>query len=123
MPEEIFDVVDEHDHVIGQAPRSQVHAQGLLHRAASIFVFNSPGARKQPTSTRCSIALSATNCRTLTAGKLKASHSATWKKLPPCSRPTPNNSRRRSEPCSNGTSKTFRSARAPYRNGHPYGQS
>src|SRR5690349_17824732 len=43
MPEEIFDVVDEHDHVIGQAPRSQVHAQGLLHRAASIFVFNSQG--------------------------------------------------------------------------------
>lgn len=43
MPEEIFDVVDEHDRVVGQAPRSQVHAQGLLHRAASIFVFNSRG--------------------------------------------------------------------------------
>ena len=43
MPEEIFDVVDEHDRVIGQAPRSEVHARGLLHRAASIFVFNSRG--------------------------------------------------------------------------------
>jgi isopentenyl-diphosphate delta-isomerase type 1 len=29
--------------VIGQAPRSEVHACGLLHRAASIFVFNSRG--------------------------------------------------------------------------------
>lgn len=43
MPEEIFDVVDEHDQVIGQAPRSEVHAQGLLHRAVHIFVFNSKG--------------------------------------------------------------------------------
>jgi 16S rRNA (adenine1518-N6/adenine1519-N6)-dimethyltransferase len=43
MPEEIFDVVDELDHVIGQAPRSVVHAQKLLHRAVHIFVFNSPG--------------------------------------------------------------------------------
>lgn len=43
MAEEIFDVVDQDDRVIGQAPRSQVHARGLLHRAASIFVFNSKG--------------------------------------------------------------------------------
>ena len=43
MPEEIFDVVDEHDRVIGQAPRSVVHAQKLLHRAVHIFVFNSRG--------------------------------------------------------------------------------
>ena len=41
MPEEIFDVVDEQDRVIGQAPRSVVHAQRLLHRAVHIFVFNS----------------------------------------------------------------------------------
>lgn len=39
--EEIFDVVDEHDRVIGQAPRSVVHAQKLLHRAVHVFVFNS----------------------------------------------------------------------------------
>ena len=43
MPEEIFDVVDEVDRVIGQAPRSVVHAQKLLHRAVHIFVFNSRG--------------------------------------------------------------------------------
>lgn len=43
MVEEIFDVVDENDRVIGQAPRSEVHARGLLHRAASVFVFNRRG--------------------------------------------------------------------------------
>lgn len=41
MPEEIFDVCDAEDRVIGQAPRSYVHAQKLLHRAAHVFVFNS----------------------------------------------------------------------------------
>lgn len=41
--EEIFDVVDESDLVIGQAPRSEVHANGLLHRAVHTFVFNSAG--------------------------------------------------------------------------------
>lgn len=43
MSEEIFDVVNEFDEVIGQAPRSEVHERNLLHRAASIFVFNSAG--------------------------------------------------------------------------------
>ncbi len=43
MPEEIFDVVDSEDRVIGQAPRSEVHAKKLLHRAVHIFVFNSRG--------------------------------------------------------------------------------
>lgn len=42
--EELFDVVDEHDHVIEQLPRSVVHARKLLHRAANVFVFNSAGA-------------------------------------------------------------------------------
>ncbi len=42
-PEEIFDICDEHDRVIGTAPRSRVHAEGLLHRAVHIFVFNSRG--------------------------------------------------------------------------------
>ena len=41
--EEIFDVCDAQDQVIGQAPRSVVHAQKLLHRAAHVFVFNSEG--------------------------------------------------------------------------------
>lgn len=43
MTEEIFDVVDADDNVIGQMPRSQVHAEKRLHRAVSIFVFNSAG--------------------------------------------------------------------------------
>jgi isopentenyl-diphosphate delta-isomerase len=42
-PEELFDVVDAHDMVIGRQPRSVVHAQGLLHRAVSVFVRNSRG--------------------------------------------------------------------------------
>ncbi len=44
MPhEEIFDVCDAQDHVIGQATRSDVHARGLLHRAVHIWVFRSDG--------------------------------------------------------------------------------
>jgi len=43
MSEEMFDVVDDHDCVIAQAPRSVVHARRLLHRAVHIFVFNSRG--------------------------------------------------------------------------------
>jgi len=43
MIEEWFDVVDEQDRVIGQAPRSEVHSRNLLHRAVHIFVFNSKG--------------------------------------------------------------------------------
>lgn len=40
---ELFDVCDAEDNVIGQAPRGEVHARGLLHRAVHIFVFNSRG--------------------------------------------------------------------------------
>ncbi|MBL8851698.1 MAG: NUDIX domain-containing protein [Planctomycetaceae bacterium] len=42
-PCELFDVCDEQDRVIGQAPRGEVHARGLLHRAVHIFVFNARG--------------------------------------------------------------------------------
>ena len=42
-PDELFDVVDADDRVIGQATRGDVHARGLLHRAAHVFVFNSSG--------------------------------------------------------------------------------
>jgi isopentenyl-diphosphate Delta-isomerase len=41
--EELFDVVDADDRVLRQERRSVVHAQGLLHRAVHIFVFNSRG--------------------------------------------------------------------------------
>ena len=40
---EIFDVVDEHDRVVGQAPRAVVHAQGLWHRAIHVWLFNPRG--------------------------------------------------------------------------------
>ena len=43
MPEELFDIVDDQDRVISQAPRSEVHRRKLFHRAVSIFVFDSQG--------------------------------------------------------------------------------
>jgi isopentenyldiphosphate isomerase len=43
MSEEIFDVVNERDEVIGRAPRTEVHARGLLHRAVHVLVFNARG--------------------------------------------------------------------------------
>jgi isopentenyl-diphosphate delta-isomerase type 1 len=41
--EERFDIVDDHDRVIGQAPRAEVHARGLKHRAVHILVFDAQG--------------------------------------------------------------------------------
>lgn len=43
MSEEIFDVVNDRDEVIGQAPRSEVHRRKLKHRAVHVLVFNSRG--------------------------------------------------------------------------------
>ncbi|HRI12507.1 MAG TPA: NUDIX domain-containing protein [Verrucomicrobiota bacterium] len=43
MHEEIFDVVNEHDEVIGQAPRSEVHRRALRHRAVHVLIFNGRG--------------------------------------------------------------------------------
>ena len=43
MSEEIFDVVNEHDEVIGRAPRHEVHRTGLRHRAIHVFIFNANG--------------------------------------------------------------------------------
>ena len=43
MPEEIFDVVNADDEVVAQAPRSEVHARGLLHRAVQIFLLDADG--------------------------------------------------------------------------------
>ncbi len=42
-PEDIFDIVNERDEVVGRALRSEVHASGLLHRAVHVLVFNSRG--------------------------------------------------------------------------------
>jgi isopentenyl-diphosphate delta-isomerase type 1 len=41
--DELFDVVDAEDRVIGQERRSRVHARKLAHRAVHVFVFNSRG--------------------------------------------------------------------------------
>jgi isopentenyldiphosphate isomerase len=43
MPDEIFDVVNERDEVVGRRPRAEVHRLGLLHRAAHVLVFNRRG--------------------------------------------------------------------------------
>lgn len=43
MSEEIFDVVNERDEVVGQKPRVEVHRLGLMHRAVHVLVFNSAG--------------------------------------------------------------------------------
>lgn len=43
MQEDIFDIVDENDRVVGQAPRSEAHAKQLRHRAVHILIFNNEG--------------------------------------------------------------------------------
>ena len=43
MTEEIFDINDNNDNVIGQAARSLVHAQGWWHRGVHIFLFTPDG--------------------------------------------------------------------------------
>src|SRR5229473_8036820 len=43
MAEEIFDIVNERDEVIGQNTRREVHARGLWHRAVHVLVFNARG--------------------------------------------------------------------------------
>jgi len=41
--EDLFDIVDAQDRVTGAAPRSIVHRDGLLHRAAHIWIFSPDG--------------------------------------------------------------------------------
>lgn len=40
---EYFDVVDENDEVIGRASRKEVHDNHLIHRAVTVWIFNSKG--------------------------------------------------------------------------------
>lgn len=42
-PDELFDVCDPEDRVIGQARRADVHAGNLLHRAVHVWVFRRDG--------------------------------------------------------------------------------
>ncbi|MFA6543601.1 MAG: NUDIX domain-containing protein [Limisphaerales bacterium] len=43
MSDEIFDVVDNRDRVIGRQSRREVHRLGLKHRAVHVLVFNTRG--------------------------------------------------------------------------------
>lgn len=43
MSQEIFDVVNEQDEVIGRRSRDDVHRLGLMHRAVHVLVFNAKG--------------------------------------------------------------------------------
>ncbi|MEJ2719182.1 MAG: NUDIX domain-containing protein [Deltaproteobacteria bacterium] len=40
---EILEVVDTADNVIGRATRAEIHRRGLIHRAVHILLFNSAG--------------------------------------------------------------------------------
>ena len=42
MTEELI-LVDEHDNAYGRLEKMEVHRQGLLHRAFSVFILNSKG--------------------------------------------------------------------------------
>ena len=43
VSDELLDVVDEQDRIIGVKRRGDIHAQGLMHRAVHILLFNSAG--------------------------------------------------------------------------------
>lgn len=43
MPDELFDVVDETDQVVGQEMRSIVHQRGLWHRGVHVLLFTTDG--------------------------------------------------------------------------------
>lgn len=43
MTEELLDIVDDNDHVIGQESRAIVHQRGLQHRGVHVFLFTDDG--------------------------------------------------------------------------------
>jgi len=43
MPDELFDIINEKDIVIGQEMRSVVHQRGLWHRGVHVFLFTHDG--------------------------------------------------------------------------------
>lgn len=43
MTEELLDIVDDNDHVIGQESRAIVHQRGLQHRGVHVFLFTDGG--------------------------------------------------------------------------------
>src|SRR5579871_1630345 len=73
VAEELFDVVDNQDCVLRQAPRSVVHANHWLHRASHIFVFNSQGQllvhRRSATKDECPLLYTSSASGHLAAGE------------------------------------------------------
>jgi len=43
MPQEIFDIVDDNDHIIDKATRKEAHDKGLTHRSVFFFIINKEG--------------------------------------------------------------------------------
>jgi isopentenyl-diphosphate delta-isomerase len=43
MKDELFDIVNARDEIVGRAPRRDVHARGLWHRAVHVLIFNAAG--------------------------------------------------------------------------------
>jgi isopentenyl-diphosphate delta-isomerase len=43
LSDELFDIVNDRDEVVGRATRREVHARGLWHRAIHVLVFNAAG--------------------------------------------------------------------------------
>jgi isopentenyldiphosphate isomerase len=43
MKDELFDIVNARDEIVGRAPRREVHARGLWHRAVHVLIFNAAG--------------------------------------------------------------------------------
>jgi isopentenyldiphosphate isomerase len=43
MNDDIFDIVNDRDQVIGRMPRARVHREGHKHRAVHVLVFNARG--------------------------------------------------------------------------------
>lgn len=43
MPDEMFDIIDENDIVVGQELRSVVHQRGLWHRGVHVLLFTDDG--------------------------------------------------------------------------------
>lgn len=41
--DEVFEVFNEKNQLVGTAPRSEVHKKGLIHRGANVFLMNSEG--------------------------------------------------------------------------------
>lgn len=73
MTDEIFDVCDEQDRVIGQATRADVHANSWIHRAVHIWVFRSDGSlvlhRRSATKDTCPLKITSSASGHVDAGE------------------------------------------------------